>query len=635
MAGLIGNIPRGDARRAKNTRPEMVRWFAPRELIRTSVEVLSAHAVAWFVDPRAVFGRRDRGRGEAAPQAERRRRSDGAGPQAERRLYRDDASLDRIFAGREELWFDYVSDLGDGFDPTYAIARTLAAKELRLSLPAHEPRARRDDRRWPTQRGQLLVLGGDLTYPTPRANNYEERLIAPYTEATVWEQDDDAPYVLAIPGNHDWYDGLRGFRQMFCRPGSWFAGWRSCQWRSYFAVRLPHDIWLVGADTQLANSINPDQADYFESVKAEIKPDHRIILCLATPDWMEPHTATAGCVVNVMEDLLGHDIEVCLAGHRHHYQRHSIIKKKAAKWASGAGPQAQVAAGAAEPPDADGNAGEGDRSAAAQRSTATARVVDSLQRITAGGGGTYLSPTHVPVHRSLRNHLHRHASFPPPSESRRYRRRLVFLALLEPWFGAIPALIYGLGACLFVGLAPAEFADFLALAKDRAATLPGILFFVVLVLSTLMLRQRFDATSLVIAAVHTAAHLAGILLVSYWVLPSQSVSHFLPVVLAAAVGWGVGATIVGVYLYIASWFDRFVDVGYAALRIDDWKSFLRFHIDAVGNLTIYPIGLRRVPRTWSRRGEGDTALRPEDPRATEPELIEMPICIPARRSHRR
>lgn len=50
-------------------------------------------------------------------------------------------------------------------------------------------------------------------------------------------------------------------------------------------------------------------------------------------------------------------------------------------------------------------------------------------------------------------------------------------------------------------------------------------------------------------------------------------------------------------------------------------------------LTIYPIGLRRVPRRWKRReGDAGPELVPDDPRATHPELIEPPIVVPRRRA---
>ncbi len=48
--------------------------------------------------------------------------------------------------------------------------------------------------------------------------------------------------MLALAGNHDWYDGLTTFLRLFC-VGRPIGGWRTEQTRSYFAARLPHDWW--------------------------------------------------------------------------------------------------------------------------------------------------------------------------------------------------------------------------------------------------------------------------------------------------------------------------------------------------------------------------------------------------------
>jgi len=34
------------------------------------------------------------------------------------------------FSAREELWIDYISDLGDGFNPTYTLAQQMAHDQL-------------------------------------------------------------------------------------------------------------------------------------------------------------------------------------------------------------------------------------------------------------------------------------------------------------------------------------------------------------------------------------------------------------------------------------------------------------------------------------------------------------------------
>ena len=70
------------------------------------------------------------------------------------------------------------------------------------------------------------------------------------------------PALYAIPGNHDWYDGLSSFTRIFCQQG-WFGGWKTRQSRSYFAVKLPHNWWLWGIDIQLEGYIDEPQLDYF------------------------------------------------------------------------------------------------------------------------------------------------------------------------------------------------------------------------------------------------------------------------------------------------------------------------------------------------------------------------------------
>ena len=50
----------------------------------------------------------------------------------------------------------------------------------------------------------------DVIYPAGDVNEYEDKFFWPY-------RDLPGP-IYAIPGNHDWYDGLHGFMTHFCRP---------------------------------------------------------------------------------------------------------------------------------------------------------------------------------------------------------------------------------------------------------------------------------------------------------------------------------------------------------------------------------------------------------------------------------
>src|SRR4051794_1397215 len=106
----------------------MVEWLAPRVLLHSAQEVVLSGLFANFADKRETMA----GFSDAA-------------------FRYDQTAVDGDF------WFDYASDVGDGFDSTYAIAELLA-QPLTLGPEGTEP-AR-------TERGRLLVLGGDQVYPT-------------------------------------------------------------------------------------------------------------------------------------------------------------------------------------------------------------------------------------------------------------------------------------------------------------------------------------------------------------------------------------------------------------------------------------------------------------------------------------
>jgi hypothetical protein len=77
-----------------------------------------------------------------------------------------------------------------------------------------------------------------------------------------------------------------------------------------------------------------------------------------------------------------------------------------------------------------------------------------------------------------------------------------------------------------------------------------------------------------------------------------------------------------------NFFGRHGNEAFSSLAVEDWKNFLRLHINEQGDLTIYPIGIRRVPRKWkASRDKTGPELESADPDASEPELIEPPIVM--------
>jgi hypothetical protein len=103
---------------------------------------------------------------------------------------------------------------------------------------------------------------------------------------------------------------------------------------------------------------------------------------------------------------------------------------------------------------------------------------------------------------------------------------------------------------------------------------------------------------------------------------------FIPLIIFV-LGWFFGSFNMGLYLTISmNIFGRHDNEAFSAIRVQDYKNFLRLHIDNSGNLTIYPIKIEKVSRNWRLRNSVETEtgyIIPEG--GTKPELIEEPIII--------
>ncbi len=517
---------------------------------------------------------------------------------------------------RDELVVDYVSDTGDGWNSTYAVAYWVSLPELQVNSPS-QPAA-------PTsapitlRRGDALIFGGDQVYPVASRAEYQARFAGPYRAASP-ETKENHPKVFAVPGNHDWYDGLVAFSRLFLHR-QWFAGWKREQTRSYFAVKLPGGWWIVGTDIQLGTDLDFGQVDYFKELAKQIGPDDRIILCNAMPYWVYDQQKLKRRT-SADEKMLKNDpqfdenleyltnkvfaknesqskVAVFLAGDLHHYCRYAND--------------------------------------------------EGLQKFTAGGGGAFLHPTHV-VPEGLNPDFKAKAHFPPVNESRKLTWRNLGFAVKHKMFGLLLGILYCLTAWSVMAdigpyslhqLIPALHATLRAALQSPIAPFWGLALFGGIVLFTDSSSRLFRWVG---GITHGLAHLA-ICFVSAWAVarlehhlgwPFKSTRALLLSGLwIVATGPLLGSVLFGLYLLISlNVFREHQNEAFSALAVEDWKSFLRFKVSADGNLTIYPIGIRRVPRKWEPTGglATEPAYRPNDPAATHPELIEPPILITAQR----
>ena len=259
--------------------PKMVSWYDPRLLARIGVRTIVSSVFGQYADQRLMQAVTD-----PAEDKDLVARYD----------YRDpNASEPHKCVACDEtgaFWIDYIADVGDGFEATYTMAYLMAQDSLDIRGAGQ------------LRHGEVLIMGGDQCYPQATREEYKERLLQPFNWAYSVPNPDRK--LFAIPGNHDWYDGLNAFDGLFCSSrdklsnarGNVIGGWQCQQHRSYWALRLPHNWWIWGADIQFSKYLDTSQVNYFVRVAEQMGPRDNLIICLAEPSWM-------------LADLQGEDTE--------------------------------------------------------------------------------------------------------------------------------------------------------------------------------------------------------------------------------------------------------------------------------------------------------------------------------------
>ena len=612
------------------SRQGMTGWYDPRRLVAIGIRVAEATVFGKMFDRRELIASLDP-------------------------FDRSDFELNFDFSSQSHFgsdgnfWLDFCADTGDGWRSTHAVARLLARLELQpAQSPQGEPPA------GPLLQGGVLVFGGDEVYPTASSEDYDAKLRAPFADANQreagvrkWED----RFLFALPGNHDWYDDLTAFTHLFCNrhpsrtgsatsPGRSVCGRKTRQTRSYFVLKLPHNWWLCAWDVQLDGYVDQTQISFFEYVAQEIMEDgSNVILCVGQPVW-------AYCQDGVIPEFLNfafaslivsggfsrldggkptryHNVRLVLTGDTHHYS-HFIEQ--------GDNPDVRV------------------------------------HYLACGQGGAFLHPTHwltdtrVEVEWKAAKPLVQTATSASPDGKRLYWREfrierdertgresvnavfpdkatsaaltwrnLVFVAI-NPWFALVIAALAIFSAWLLhFGSVVLEttLAHLRALPLGQAVgaflclllVTPWPLLIVVGIGGALVYfaDHKNWTRRILIGGAHALAHVLAFLVVLFVLaryLSGNLANDFWVVVLTGALCGLVNPTIFGTYLLIAlNGFGLHWNEAFSSLRIEDYKGFLRLRIDRYGNLIVYPIAVKRVPRS----DDGELL----------PRLVEKPIELSA------
>jgi hypothetical protein len=252
---------------------------------------------------------------------------------AQRRKGIDPAFKVANFEDRDELSFFVLGDPGEGDDSQYHVLEPLHATSEGIAF---------------------TYILSDVIYPAGDVRDYYDKFFWPYQKLP-------GP-IYAIPGNHDWYDGLHGFMIQLCdadpdlRPPARLEEnrlkraffdlvWRepsealqeeleemrklrpdpSNQPAPYFVLELK-DLLLVGIDTGIRGVIDAEQAKWLRGV-SKLPKDK--ILMTGKPmvvDAKRKTTEISGSkdTVNELVDDPAHRYIAVMGGDIHNYQRYPV-----------------------------------------------------------------------------------------------------------------------------------------------------------------------------------------------------------------------------------------------------------------------------------------------------------------------
>jgi len=244
----------------------------------------------------------------------------------------------------EEVSFLVVGDTGEGDASQFAVVPPML-------------KAGRDT--------AFMVICSDVIYPSGDAEDYEEKFYRPY-------ENYPGP-IYALPGNHDWYDGLNGFMYHLCdaeakpqgrSPEPVTSGtdskraplkerlrrrlWRKPSgigptvptrkqvWRSlpsqrssqrspYFAIETG-PLLVVGIDTGMGGGIDREQGEWLRRISLDI--DKPKVLLTGKPIYVDgeyhPGVIEGGGTVDDIVRDPAHRYVAAIGGDIHNYQRYRV-----------------------------------------------------------------------------------------------------------------------------------------------------------------------------------------------------------------------------------------------------------------------------------------------------------------------
>ncbi|GIV96431.1 MAG: hypothetical protein KatS3mg057_1088 [Herpetosiphonaceae bacterium] len=213
----------------------------------------------------------------------------------------------------------------------------------------------------------FLIISSDIVYPAGELMDYERALYRPYRS----RGGDDAIPIYAIPGNHDWYNNLKGFFLNFGYPaanerntpwahalrhGPWGRynwPWGRLRWREvallrqryglnklggipgkpatqqrlpFFEMAFPGvPLTILGVDTGCSGSVDPlERAWLRRRLHRARARGYLIVVLLSEPVYVNGAFVTNERLHDLYSLLREYEVDVVMGGDTHAYQHYEV-----------------------------------------------------------------------------------------------------------------------------------------------------------------------------------------------------------------------------------------------------------------------------------------------------------------------
>ena len=225
----------------------------------------------------------------------------------------------RLFTRRQgDFWLDYVADIGDGWNPTYAIADAIARPELEVEhTAAVKPRAPATC--W------YSVATRSIPYPVAQRIRRAHRDALRASRSRAGRVPRCLPFRATTTGTTAWWR----FHAPSAGRSAALPAARRARRAAISRCRLPANWWLLAIDLQLGADLDEPQVQYFQKVAARMDDAARLIFCVPEPRWIledayPSHTSyeELSSTRFLEEKVFRRKARVFLTGDLHFYKRH-------------------------------------------------------------------------------------------------------------------------------------------------------------------------------------------------------------------------------------------------------------------------------------------------------------------------